>query len=176
MSTAATAPPAGELDPRFSEPGAPPTAWVEVERTLGRAELYWLSTVRADGRPHVTPLIAVWLDGVAYLCSGPDEQKVRNLERGPVCALTTGRNDLVDGLDVVVEGLATRVTDEARLRLVAAAYEEKYGTDWVFAVEDGAFFHDHGGRALVFEIAPTTVFAFNKGPYSVTRWRSVATR
>ena len=25
--------------------------------------IYWLSTVRADGRPHVTPVIAVWREG-----------------------------------------------------------------------------------------------------------------
>jgi len=29
---------------------------------ISQGELFWISTVRADGRPHVTPLVAVWLD------------------------------------------------------------------------------------------------------------------
>ena len=44
----------GQIDPRFSDPAAGPTAWPEVERLLEQAELYWLTTVRRDGRPHVT--------------------------------------------------------------------------------------------------------------------------
>jgi len=30
---------------------------------LEKAEVFWLSTVRPDGRPHVTPMVSVWLDG-----------------------------------------------------------------------------------------------------------------
>jgi len=33
--------------------------WPEAREHLEMAELYWLTTVRGDGRPHVTPLIAV---------------------------------------------------------------------------------------------------------------------
>ena len=36
----------------------------------------WLTTVRADGRPHVTPLVAVWLDDAIHFSTGPEEQKV----------------------------------------------------------------------------------------------------
>ncbi len=50
-----------ELDPRFSDPNADPTSWDEARRALESAELAWITTVRADGRPHVTPLVAVWL-------------------------------------------------------------------------------------------------------------------
>ena len=48
-------------------------------RLLETAELFWISTVRTDGRPHVTPLPAVWLDDVLYFCTGPGEQKAVNL-------------------------------------------------------------------------------------------------
>ncbi|WP_211262113.1 pyridoxamine 5'-phosphate oxidase family protein [Nitriliruptor alkaliphilus] len=44
-----------QLDPRFSAPGAAPTSWPEVRQVLTDAELFWISTVRADGRPHITP-------------------------------------------------------------------------------------------------------------------------
>ena len=50
---------------------------------LENAELYWLTTVRNDGRPHVTPLIGVMQDGAVHSCTGLGEQKARNLEHSP---------------------------------------------------------------------------------------------
>jgi Pyridoxamine 5'-phosphate oxidase len=44
----------------FSEPDSTPTPWATGMERLRAADTYWLSTVRPDGRPHVTPLIAVW--------------------------------------------------------------------------------------------------------------------
>lgn len=73
----------------------------------------------------------MWLDETPYFCTGPDEQKARNLERNPRCALTTGCG-VLDGLDVVLEGRAVRVTDEARLRRLADAWVAKCGEDWRF--------------------------------------------
>ena len=78
-----------QIDRRFSDPDAGPTPWPEAERVLEQAELYWLTTVRADGRPHVTPLIGVFDDGAMHFCTGPSEQKYRNLEHSPLLALTT---------------------------------------------------------------------------------------
>jgi general stress protein 26 len=138
--------PTAELDARFSSEGARPTAWPEARKHLETAELYWLTTVRADGRPHVTPLIAVWLDAAMYFCTGASEQKAKNLEHNRHCILTTGRNSLTEGLDLVVEGDAVRMTDEAKLRRIAAAYESKYGREWHFDVRDRAFVHADGGR------------------------------
>src|SRR5215213_8975262 len=105
--------PTPELDSRFSSDDAAPTPWAEGRERLEGAEVYWISTVRPDGRPHVTPLLSVWLDGALYFCTGPDERKAKNLVRNPHCILATGCNALDEGLDVVVEGDAVRVTDEA---------------------------------------------------------------
>lgn len=160
-----------ELARRFSSPGASPRPWEEACAALARAPVYWLSTVRPDGRPHVTPLIAVWLDDALYFCTGPDERKARNLEGNPQCVLTTGSNSLAAGLDVVVEGRAVRVRDDAELHAVAAAYLAKYGSDWTFTVAHGAFQHE-GTTAVVFQVRPSTAFAFGKGePFSQTRYR-----
>jgi hypothetical protein len=71
---------------------------------LAESEMFWLSTVRGDGRPHVTPLPAIWLDGTLYFCTGPQEQKTRNLESSSRCVLAAGGNQFRSGLDVVVEG------------------------------------------------------------------------
>ena len=71
--------PVTELDTRFSDPDAVATEWDETRRVLETAELFWISTVRADGRPHVTPLVAVWLDGAIHFSTGAAEQKAINL-------------------------------------------------------------------------------------------------
>ncbi|WP_432011600.1 pyridoxamine 5'-phosphate oxidase family protein [Streptomyces cucumeris] len=158
------------LDTRFSSPDATATLWSEGREALAAAELYWLSTVRRDGRPHVTPLLAVWLDGALHFCTGPGEQKAANLAHNPRCTLTTGTNILHEGLDLVVEGEAAAVRDDAALRGVAGAYVAKYGEEWRFEVRDGLFHHE-GGQALVYAVAPVTAFGFRKGVYGQTRWR-----
>ena len=169
--------PAAELEPQFSSPDASPTAWTEARELLEAAEGYWLSTVRPDGRPHVAPLIAVWLDGALYFCTGADERKAKNLARNPHAVITTGCNALGEGLDLVVERDAVRVSDEAKLQRVADAYVSKYGDDWRFTVRDGAFHGDEGNIAdgnvaLVYEVAPTKAFGFGRGEtFSQTRWR-----
>src|SRR5437763_6166231 len=114
-----TAIPAAELDARFSDPNASATPWERVEHTIDGAELFWISTVRSDGRPHVTPLPAVWHDSALHFCTGAAEQKGVNLARNANYTLTTGTNAWKSGLDVVVEGRAERVSDNARLRVLA---------------------------------------------------------
>jgi general stress protein 26 len=165
--------PVAELDARFSTDGATPTPWSAAQKVLEDAAVFWVSTVRPDGRPHVTPLISVWLDGALYFCTGPDERKAKNLSRNAHCILTTGCN-VEAGLDVVVEGEAAQVSDDAKLRRIADAYLAKYGEQWRFGVRDGAFVHGANEDliALVFEVAPTKVLGFGKGDvFSQTRWR-----
>jgi hypothetical protein len=81
--------PVTELDARYGEEGVSAVPWREAERTLATAELSWLSTVRPDGQPHVTPLITAWHDGALWITTGPEEQKARNLAANPRCTLTT---------------------------------------------------------------------------------------
>ncbi len=156
----------------FSSPDAIPTEWGKGRRELQDAEVYWLSTVRPEGRPHVTPLLGIWLDGALYFCTGPDERKAKNLARNPRCILTTGCNRL-DGLDIVVEGQAAKVSDPAELRSVAGTFESKYGAH--FTAPEGTWFGlgdaIRRNEALVFRVAPLTAFGFGKGTlYSQTRW------
>jgi hypothetical protein len=73
--------PVTSLDARYSEDNAQPTPWPDAVTQLERAGLFWVSSVRADGRPHVTPVVAVWMDGALYFSSGPGEQKSKNLAR-----------------------------------------------------------------------------------------------
>jgi hypothetical protein len=158
----------------FSSAESVPTAWTRGCAELREAEVYWLSTVRPDGRPHVTPLLGVWLDGALYFCTGSDERKAKNLMHNQRCILTTGRNTLADGVDVVLEGEATMVEDVAALRRVADTYESKYGAR--FTAPEGTWFGlgdaIRGGDALVYQVVPSTIFGFEKGQqFSQTRWR-----
>jgi general stress protein 26 len=163
--------PTPKIDSRFSDPAADATPWTDVAAALERAELYWLTTVRADGRPHVTPLVGVVHDGAAHFCTGLREQKARNLEHSPLVALTTGVNTWANGLDVVVEGSVERITDPATLQRLADAYVAKYGEVWRFEVEGDGFKSEGGGPAAVFRIEPSKVLAFAKEPHAQTAFR-----
>ena len=164
--------PTTELQPQFSSENATPTAWAKAREHLEKAEVYLLSTVRPDGRPHVTPLVGVWLDGALYFCTGETERKARNLAHNAHCIITSGCNTLSDGLDLVVEGTAVRMSAESRLQRVADSYALKYDSPFRFTVRDGVFLNSEGGEALVYEVAPVTVFGFGKGAsFSQTRWR-----
>jgi general stress protein 26 len=158
------------IDQRFSNPEAGPTDWSDAKRVLESAELYWLTTVRADGRPHVTPLIGVEHQGAMHFCTGLREQKAHNLEHNDRVALTTGTNTWAQGLDVVLEGRAVRVVDHDALQRIAEAYVAKYGEVWRFEVGDGAF--GSGEReAAVFRIEADKVLAFAKDPHAQTTFR-----
>ncbi|OHT88624.1 pyridoxamine 5'-phosphate oxidase family protein [Mycobacteroides saopaulense] len=157
------------FDQRFSEPGASAPAWTDVSDLLAAAELYWISTVRADGSPHVTPLVGIWQQESFVFCTGPAEQKARNLEANAAVAVATGISTWNDGHDVVVEGTAERVLDAAALRSVADAYFEKYGEDWKFTPSDGGFGEDDQ-FAVVYKVVASKVLSFTKKPHGQTRY------
>ncbi len=161
--------PVTTLDQRFSAPDTAATEWDQTRGALESAQLFWISTVRADGRPHVTPLVAVWLDDALHFCTGPTEQKYLNLSGNPQVILTTGSNGYEDGLDVVVEGEAVRVNDDEQLRRLAEAWKTKWDGEWEFDVHDGDFHHADGESVCVFSVKPAKVLAFGKGKFTHTR-------
>ena len=56
----------GRIDRRYSDSERPPSDWADAERALADAELYWFTSVRADGRPHVAPMVGVWHEGAFH--------------------------------------------------------------------------------------------------------------
>src|SRR5437660_776844 len=84
MNTPVTA-----LDQQYSDPAAVAVSWPETCEILESAELYWISTVRPDGRPHVTPVVAAWIDGAVCFSTGAGEQKFANLRANPHVVLAT---------------------------------------------------------------------------------------
>jgi hypothetical protein len=79
---------------------------------------FFLGTVRPDGRPHSAGIGALWLDGDLYFTSSPGARKARDLAVNPAGTISAR----LDGLDLVLEGEATRVTDPSTLEQAAARY------------------------------------------------------
>jgi general stress protein 26 len=159
------------LDQRYSDPNAVATDWEFTRREIETAELFWLSTVRIDGRPHVTPLVAVWLDDTLYFTTGEGEQKQRNLRDNSHVILTTGRNDWREGLDIVLEGDARLVTDQSVLERLGEAWRAKWDGRWTYVARDGHFYHDDDIEVLPYAVVPTKVLAFAKGTFAHTTYR-----
>lgn len=59
------------------------TSWAEARRRLAEADTYWLATVRSNGRPHLVPVLAVWLDDALHLVASRTSRKAKNLARDP---------------------------------------------------------------------------------------------
>ncbi|HEX3489429.1 MAG TPA: pyridoxamine 5'-phosphate oxidase family protein [Streptosporangiaceae bacterium] len=162
--------PATKLDQRYSDPAAKAAGWDETVRVLENAELFWIST----GRPHVTPVVAAWHEGAIWFSTGQGEQKFLNLQANPHVVMTTGCAQWDRGLDVVVEGDAVQVTDDAALERAAVAFRSKWDGRWQWAARDGAFRDAESGHgeALVFAVKPVRAFAHDKGdPFGATTHR-----
>ena len=145
--------------------------WSDTQKVLETAQIFWVTTVRPDGRPHSTPLVAVWLDDALHFCTGETEQKAHNLAANPNVLLTTGDNGWKSGIDVVVEGAAARVTDDELLGRLAAGVAGEVGR--AVAVRGARRRLPPLARraALVFRVEPTKVLAFGKGTFTHTRHR-----
>jgi hypothetical protein len=131
----------------------------------------WLSTVSPEGHPHTTGVGALWLDDRFYFTSGPKTRKSQNLATNPNCAIAVA----LDDLDLVVEGIATKVTDEATLERLAEAFRAQ---GWPATVIDGALTAEYSAPSAgpppwyLYEMTPTTAFGVaTKEPYGATRWR-----
>jgi len=131
----------------------------------------WLATTRPDGRPHVAGVGALWFDGRFYFTSGAGTRKSRNLAENPNCAVSVG----LPSIDVVVEGQATRVTDDATLHRLAERFK---AGGWEPTVKDGAFTAEYSAPSAgpppwdLFEVTPRKVMGVATAePYGATRWR-----
>ncbi|HYZ67284.1 MAG TPA: pyridoxamine 5'-phosphate oxidase family protein, partial [Mycobacterium sp.] len=120
-------------------------------------------------------VIGAWADDAFVFCTGPEEQKARNLEHHTHVTVTTGTNTWNDGLDVVIEGDAERLTGLDTLTRLADAIREKYDGVWDFTPRKDGFSHtdDSGDShiAYVFRVPAAKVLAFAKSPHGQTRFR-----
>lgn len=132
---------------------------------------YFLGTSRQDGRPHSAGIGALWFDGNFYIVSGPGTQKSHNLAANPACTISTS----LPGIDLVIEGEASRVTDRATLETLAALYREG---GWPAEVEGDAFTAPYSAPSAgpppwyLYRFTLHTVFGVaGAEPFGATRWR-----
>lgn len=131
----------------------------------------WLATVRPDGRPHVAGVGALWVDGDFYIVSGDGTRKSQNLAQNPNCVLSVS----LPNLDLVVEGTATKVTDNATLEHVAERYAAQ---GWPARAENGAITAPYSAPSAgpppwyLYVVTPVAAFGVATAePNGATRWR-----
>lgn len=147
--------------------------WERVREPLAGADTYWLATVGPDHRPHVVPVLAVWVDEALHFCASDGSRKVRNLGRDPHCVITTCAREV----DLVVHGQASPVREATVVERAAAAYGTKYG--WHPEVRDGVLWEEGAPTAgpppyRVYRMDPALAFGFPTGgddPVTPTRYR-----
>jgi hypothetical protein len=130
-----------------------------------------LATTRPDGRPHAAYFGAVWYDGDLYIVSGPGTRKSRNLARNPACTISTR----LEGIDLVLEGEARRVTDRPTLEAVVALLRQG---DWPAEVDGDVITAPYSAPSagpppwyLYRFIFHTAFGVATAEPWGATRWR-----
>jgi hypothetical protein len=146
-------------------------SWEEARQRFEDSQFYWLATTSPDGRPHLMPVLGVWVESALHFCTSGRTRKGRNLARDPHCSLSIDSDDL----HLILEGVASPVGDDDHLHQIAVAYEEKYG--WETTVSGGALVGSGAPSAgpppySVYAVRPTTAFGFGTDEsFGATRWR-----
>ena len=138
--------------------------------TLGPEVACFLSTVRPDGRPHAAGIGVAVHEGALFFTSGPGTRKSRNLAANPACTISLR----LDGIDLVVEGEARRVTDAATLETVAALFRDG---GWPAEVAGDAFTAPFSAQSAgpppwhLFRMPFGTAFGVGlREPFGASRW------
>jgi nitroimidazol reductase NimA-like FMN-containing flavoprotein (pyridoxamine 5'-phosphate oxidase superfamily) len=116
--------------------------WKWAEERLKKSRQFLIATTRANGRPHLMIIWALWMDGVLYFSTGKESVKARNLARNPSCSMSTDN----PAEAVILEGAIETEREVARIRKFLDLYEKKYKYklgkmgERMLALEDPVFF------------------------------------
>ena len=164
--------------------GLPTIEWSQVETQLAdllmhddprspNRSTFWLTTLNADGSPHVTSVGALWHAGSCWFQTGERTRKAKNVARDPRCTISVATK----GFDVMVSGEARRVTDPTIVAEIAALWAKN---GWPAARRLGNRHHRTVRRAtlgpppwFVYEVKPRTATAVGTAEETPgsTRWR-----
>jgi general stress protein 26 len=136
-------------------------SWDWVEEHMTKANNYWVSSVRPDGRPHAMPISGLWVNGFLYFSSDRKARRARNLVANPHASIHLESADEV----VIMEGLIEDVKDQAELNTIAHALGAKFNSEFVTQLTlDPA--------NVLFKLTPQVVFAWTEKDYpnTATRW------
>jgi PPOX class probable F420-dependent enzyme len=99
-------------------------AAARLDRMLRSETVVWLSTVSADGAPHLVPIWFSWDGSSILIASKPHAKKVGNLRANPSVMLALGEPD--DDFDVgMIEGEA-ELLDAPAAAVLPAGHLAKY--------------------------------------------------
>lgn len=120
--------------------------WRALTARLGRELTIWVSTVRFDGRPHLTPTWFIWLDERLYIAISEDSQKFANLRHNQQITAALPDTDWV----TIIEGEA-HVADRETVAALGDYFYHKY--EWDFRYDDTAVMR-------LIEITPYKILAW----------------
>lgn len=126
-----------------------PARWRTLEARLGREFTIWVATVRHDGRPHMTPVWYVWLEGRIYIAIGTESQKFANLRGNQAVALALPDTESV----IILEGEA-HAADHSTSDQLADYFYHKY--EWDFR-------YDEEANWRLIEITPHKILTWGDG-------------
>jgi hypothetical protein len=118
--------------------------WEWAQQRLQRTPYYWLSTVRADGRPHAMAIWGIWVDDAFYFSTGRESRKAKNLRANRGCAVAVQHGDDA----IVVEGTASAVRARPLIARLSRVYKVKYGMGLDTSL------------GPVYRVTPSVVFGF----------------
>lgn len=156
--------------------GSPALPWSRprdqlASRTPAPDVAFFLGTTRPDGRAHAAGIGAAWHAGHLYFTSGPETQKAQNLAAHPACTISVR----LEGIDLVLEGEAVRVTDAETLEAVARLYRDG---GWPAEVDGNALTAPYSAPSAgpppwqLYHFTFHTAFGVaTVEPYGATRWR-----
>lgn len=122
----------------------PPDRKEAIETRLGAERNVWLTTLRPDGSPHVTPIWFTWDGRAFWMCTSSGNVKVRNLRADPRVALALEDGDR----PIVAEGAVTFYTRPYPAAVIAA-FRTRF--DWDITATDDP----DGDFEVLLEVVPT---------------------
>ena len=142
--------------------GSSTTSWDMARERLANPESQrtsWLATTRPDGRPHLMPVIATWIDDAIHLVVGEGTRKGRNLAADGRCVVATSSTTL-PSLDIVLEGHVEPVRDDDAVRHLAEVFTK---SGWPLDANGDKVDGPNAPTAgpppyTIFRIVPSTVF------------------
>lgn len=137
------------------EGGLLPWSW--AEERLTKSHDYWVATTWPDGRPHLSPVWGVWMEGALWFSCAPRSRKARNLDANPRCSIAT--DNAYE--PVMLEGDAA--LDMDGVVLFTDAVNRKY--------ESGSTVEFFAANHL-YRVAPIKVISLSEADFtgSPTRW------
>ena len=148
------------------------TPWTVARKRIANREpgqANWLATVRPDGRPHLMPLIAVWIGGAFHFIAGEGTRKARNLAADGHCVIGMSSFEL-PSIDIIVEGQCEALADPDAVRRAARIFKKN---GWPLEVRGVEVFGPNAPTAgpppyRIFRMVPSKAFGL-PGQYGMDK-------